>query len=99
MNENGSDNERVVTVSTEAGLHARPADVFVETAKRFEADVRISRADSDDVVAADSMIAITSLGVRDGEQVRLTAEGPDAVDALDALEAVLTTPEAELGEA
>lgn len=95
----GSGNERIVTVSTEAGIHARPADVFVETTKRFEADVRISRTDSDDVVDADSMIAINSLGVRDGEQVRLTAEGPDAAAALDALEAVLTTPEAELGEA
>ncbi|SFL61873.1 phosphocarrier protein [Halogranum rubrum] len=95
----GSGNERIVTVSTEAGIHARPADVFIETAKRFEADVRISRTDSDDVVDADSMIAINSLGVRDGEQVRLTAEGPDAAAALDALEAVLTTPETELGEA
>lgn len=99
MSDDESGNERIVTVSTEAGIHARPADVFVETAKRFEANVRISRTDSDDVVAADSMIAITSLGVRDGEQVRLTAEGPDAPAALDALEAVLTTPEAELGEA
>lgn len=91
--------ERVVTVSTEAGLHARPADVFVETAKGFDADVRISRMDSDDIVAADSMISVTSLGVRDGEQVRLVAEGADADAALDALEDVLTTPEAELGEA
>lgn len=90
--------ERVVTVSTEAGIHARPADVFVETAKRFEAEVRISRTDSDDVVAADSMISVTSLGVRDGEQVRLVADGPDADAALDALEAVLTTREAELEE-
>jgi phosphocarrier protein HPr len=91
--------EHVVTVSTEAGLHARPADVFVETVKQFEADVRISRTDSDDIVAADSMIAVTSLGVRDGEQVRLVAEGPDADAAIDALEDILTTPEAELEEA
>ncbi|SDM76964.1 phosphocarrier protein [Halogranum gelatinilyticum] len=88
--------ERVVTVATEAGLHARPADVFVETAKRFDADLRLSRADSDDVVAADSMIGVNSLNVRNGEDVRLVAEGPDAEEALDALEAVLTTPEAEL---
>lgn len=88
--------ERVVTVATEAGLHARPADVFVETAKRFDADVRLSRADSDDVVAADSMIAVNSLNVRNGEDVRLVADGEDAREALDALEDVLTTPEAEL---
>lgn len=91
--------EHVVTVSTGTGLHARPADVFVETAKQFESDVRISRTDSDDVVAADSMISVTSLGVRDGEQVRLVADGPDADAAIDALENVLTTPEAELEKA
>ncbi|SEO81681.1 phosphocarrier protein [Halogranum amylolyticum] len=91
--------ERVVTVSTEAGLHARPADVFVETVERFDSEIRISRANSDDIVAAGSMIGITSLGVRDGEQVRLIAEGDDAEAALDALEEVLTTPEAELEEA
>lgn len=88
--------ERVVTVATEAGLHARPADVFVETAKRFDATVQVSRADSNDVVAADSMIAVNSLNVRNGEDVRLVAEGEDAEAALDALEDVLTTPETDL---
>lgn len=88
--------ERIVTVATEAGLHARPADVFVETAKQFDATVKLSRTDSDDIVAADSMIAVNSLNVRNGEEVRLSAEGEDAEEALDALEEVLTTPEAQL---
>jgi phosphocarrier protein len=34
--------------------------------------------------------------VRGGDDVRLVAEGPDAEDALDALEGVLTTPADEL---
>lgn len=88
--------ERVVTVATEAGLHARPADVFVETAKQFDATIKLSRTDSNDVVAADSMIAVNSLNVRNGEEVLLSAEGADAEAALDALEDVLTTPEAQL---
>lgn len=87
--------ERIVTVVPEAGLHARPADRFVDTAKQFDVDVRIARTDSDDVVAADSMIAVTSLGVRHGESVRLIADGENADAALDALADVLTTPEAE----
>lgn len=87
--------ERIVTVVPEAGLHARPADRFVDTAKQFDADVRIARTDSDDIVAADSMISVTSLGVRHGESVRLIAEGDDEKAALDALEDVLTTSEAE----
>lgn len=91
--------ERVVEIVPEAGLHARPASKFVETVNEYDADVQIARADSDDFVAAGSMIAVTSLGARCGEEVRLVAEGPDAEEALDALENVLTTPEDELADA
>jgi len=41
----------------------------------------------------DSMLAVTSLGVRGGDDVRLVAEGPDAGAAL---EAILRTPADEL---
>lgn len=86
--------ERVVTVEPEAGLHARPASKFVETANGFDCDVTVAPA-TDDARAVDagSMLAVTGLGVEHGEQVRLTADGPDAEDALDALEALLSTPE------
>lgn len=85
--------ERIVTVVPEAGLHARPAARFVETANQFEADLLIAPVDDGDPVAARSMLSVTSLGVECGEDVVLTAEGVDAEAALDALEAVLTTPE------
>ncbi|PSP55391.1 HPr family phosphocarrier protein [Halobacteriales archaeon QS_1_67_19] len=92
--------ERVVTVVPEAGLHARPAAKFVETVNDHDADVEIAPVDAtDDPVAADSMIAVTSLGVESDDDVRIVAEGEDADAVLDALEAVLTTPEDELADA
>jgi phosphocarrier protein len=92
--------ERIVTVVPEAGLHARPAAKFVEAVNEHEADVRIAPADTDDEpVAAGSMIAITSLGVASGDDVRIVAEGEDDDDALDAVEAVLTASEDELANA
>lgn len=91
--------ERVVTVVPEDGLHARPAAAFVETVNEHEADVQVAADDADDqLVAAESMIAVTSLGVASGDDVRLVAEGDDADAALDALETVLTTPEDELAK-
>jgi phosphocarrier protein len=86
--------ERIVTIVPEAGLHARPASEFIRTANKFEADLSIGRddADEDDLVGADSMLAVTGLNVTHGESVRIIAEGTDAATALDALEAVLTTP-------
>ncbi len=91
--------ERTVEVIPEAGLHARPASKFVETANEFDADVTFGLADADDLVPAGSMISVTSLGAKQGDRVRLVAEGDDAEAALDALERVLTTPEDELADA
>ncbi|MFC4543313.1 HPr family phosphocarrier protein [Halosolutus amylolyticus] len=86
--------ERIVTVVPADGLHARPAATFVETATRFDADVQVAPVDGDPVNAA-SVLAVTSLGVASGADVRIVAEGDDAEAALDALEAVLSSPEAE----
>lgn len=88
--------ERVVRVVPEAGLHARPASKFVETANRYESRVRVgpAAADADGLVDAASMLAVTGLAVDHGEEVRLVAEGDDADAALDALAEVLSTPEA-----
>ncbi|MDL5360664.1 HPr family phosphocarrier protein [Halalkalicoccus sp. NIPERK01] len=89
--------ERTVEIVPEAGLHARPAAKFVETANEHDATVRIGEAgaDDDNLIDAGSMIAVTSLGVKQGERLRIVAEGEDSEEALDALERVLSTPEGE----
>jgi phosphocarrier protein len=90
--------ERTVEVVPNAGLHARPAAAFVRAANEFEADLSVGRP-GEEGVDANSMLAVTGLNVRNGETVRIVAEGDDAAEALDALEAVLTTPvEGEDGE-
>ena len=89
--------ERTVTVVPEDGLHARPAALFVEEANEHDAEVEVGPVGGD-LVSAGSMIAVTGLGVRGGDEVRLVADGDDATAALDALEAILTTPEDELEE-
>ncbi len=86
--------ERLVTVVPEAGLHARPASKFVETANEYDCDIQIGPEDGD-LAPAGSMLAVTGLGVKSGERVRLVAEGADAEAALDALEEVLSTEEVE----
>jgi len=85
--------ERTVSIVPEAGLHARPASKFVQTANEYEADLSVGRAeDSDaDLVSANSMLVVTGLNVGHGESIRIVANGPDAAKALDALEAVVTT--------
>lgn len=84
---------RVVQVAAESGLHARPANEFVEAVNRHDASVRVARVDNEsDLVDASSTIAVASLGVRQGESVKLVVEGEEPETVLDALEAVLTAP-------
>lgn len=90
--------ERTVSVVPDAGLHARPASRFVQTANEFEADITVAPADGrTDPANARSMLAVTGLNVEHGESVRLVAAGDDAAAALDALESVLSTPEGDGG--
>ncbi|MFC6729828.1 phosphocarrier protein HPr [Natronoarchaeum mannanilyticum] len=86
--------ERTVTVVPEDGLHARPASKFVETANEYDSEITVA-ANGDEPVNAASMLAVTGLGVKSGEDVVLAADGPDEEAAIDALEDVLTTPEDE----
>ena len=39
-------------------------------------------------ISAGSMIGLVSAGIRSGERIRITADGPDEADALEALRAL-----------
>ena len=92
--------ERTVEVVPEAGLHARPAASLVKTVNTFDATVEIGRTtDGDELVSANSMLAVTGLNVTQGESVRLIADGPDATAALDAITDILTSAVEDEGEA
>jgi len=75
------------------GLHARPATVFVNTAKQFESDIRVQHGEKK--VNAKSAISILTLGVECGSEIQISVEGSDE-DA--AVEALKTAVETGLGE-
>lgn len=88
--------KREVEIVPEAGLHARPASKFVEKAQEFDAELQIKKAGTDkDPVDAHSMIAVTSLGLKQGDSMEILAKGDDAEEALEALEDIISTPEGE----
>ena len=78
--------ERMFTVIAELGLHARPAGLFVMTAKKFAAHIEVSRADGgEDWVDGRSILSLLSLAAGRGTRLRVRAEGTDAADAVEAL--------------
>ncbi len=72
-----------IVIRNPHGLHARPATVLVELAKRFQSKIRIRHGGK--VADSKSLIALLNLGAGNGATVRVTAEGPDAERALAAL--------------
>jgi multiphosphoryl transfer protein len=68
------------------GLHARPAARFVQTAAGFDADVEVVNLTSGRGPASGrSLNGLATLGVRQGHQILVSAHGPQAASALDAL--------------
>ncbi|PZF81821.1 HPr family phosphocarrier protein [Jiangella anatolica] len=80
--------ERTAVVASKAGLHARPAAVFVKAAAEQPTKVSIRKPDGEPVDAS-SILSIMTLGVEQGDQVVLSAEGDKADAALDALVTLL----------
>ncbi len=66
-----------------AGLHARPAGLFVQTAGRFQAHIQVlARGRQAD---AASIMGVLALGARQGDTITLQASGMEARAALEAL--------------
>ena len=79
--------EKQIVVRKSHGLHARPATIFVQLANKFNSAVKVER--DGEIVDGKSIMAILSLGVNAGVEVKLIAEGHDAKEAIDDLKKFL----------
>jgi phosphoenolpyruvate-protein phosphotransferase/dihydroxyacetone kinase phosphotransfer subunit len=75
-----------IPILNEIGLHARPAALVAELAGRFDADLRLSKAGGAGPVSARSLTGLMTLLARKGDELVASASGPEAADALAALE-------------
>lgn len=73
-------NHTTLTIRNETGLHSRPADLFVRTAKLYESRITIHRGDSS--ADAKNIIKVILLNVSRGTEIRIEAEGPDEDSAI-----------------
>lgn len=83
----GSFKDLQLTVTNPLGLHARPAARFVRTAGGYDAKVEVTNLTTGKgPVTALSLNAIATLGVRRDHEISIRARGPQASDALAALQ-------------
>ena len=76
-----------VIVRCESGLHNKQATYFVQKANEFESTIWLES--NSRKMNAKSLLGIMSLGVITGTKVTLTALGPDAEAAVNALDTLL----------
>lgn len=84
---------KVTRVINATGLHARPATEFVNKANTFSSKITIRNFsdESNKTVNAKSIVLLLTLGVCQGTDVEITAVGPDEVQAVDSLVALINT--------
>lgn len=62
------------TITDPVGIHARPAGLLAKAAKALDSTVTIAKADGRST-AATKLMALMSLGIKQGETVTVTVEG------------------------
>jgi phosphocarrier protein HPr len=86
--------EITMTVQHKVGLHARPAALFVQTAKKFTSDIFVTKDERE--ANAKSILSILTLGANKGAVITVRATGEDEAMAVEALQALV---ESNFGEA
>lgn len=75
------------TITDPLGMHARPAGLFVKQAAAFQSSIKISKDGKE--ADAKRILAVMSLGAKQGHEIVLIADGPDEDVAIETLGAFL----------
>ena len=75
--------KREFHIIAETGIHARPATLLVQAASKFNSDINLEYNVKS--VNLKSIMGVMSLGVGQGADVTITADGDDAKEAIEAI--------------
>lgn len=68
------------------GIHARPASLFIQEAKKFQSKITVENLGTGKAKDAKSILGVMSLGMTKGTEIRVIAEGPDEEAAIQAMQ-------------
>jgi phosphocarrier protein HPr len=85
--------KKKIQIRNPAGLHARPASMFVRIANKFESDVTVRK--DDEAVNGKSIMGLLTLAANQGSVIEIEISGPDAEQAMKELESFLLNDEDE----
>jgi len=78
-----------ITIKIPTGLEARPVALLVQVASQYESNIYVEVQEKK--VNAKSIMGMMSLGIIEGEEVTITAKGPDEAKAIENIEKYLTS--------
>lgn len=79
--------QQFIIVNAE-GFHVRPAQLFVDQAIQFESDIKVKNADGRETDGK-SILGLMTLGLEAGSKVIVQVSGPDEMEAIHALGALI----------
>lgn len=80
--------KKTMTVKIASGFEARPVALFVQVASQFESSIHVEMQEKK--VNAKSIMGMMSLGVLEGEEIEVIAEGKDEAEAIQEIEKYLS---------
>ncbi|MFC4320404.1 phosphocarrier protein HPr [Litchfieldia salsa] len=75
--------EKTFKVTSESGIHARPATALVQAAGKFNSDINLEFNGRS--VNLKSIMGVMSLGIGQGAEIKVIVEGADAQEAIEAI--------------
>ncbi len=79
--------EKQFKVTADTGIHARPATLLVQTASRFDSEINLEYKGKK--VNLKSIMGVMSLGIGQGADISISAEGSDSEEAIRSLDELL----------
>jgi phosphocarrier protein HPr len=85
-----------LTIVSETGLHSRPADLFVRTAKLYKSVITVRNGEK--ASDAKNIIKVILLNVMKGQSMTVSADGPDEDAALTSLRKLVESDFSDVDE-
>ena len=82
-----TEHRATLEIRNKLGLHARAAALLVQTAGSFDAEITISK--DGHVANGRSIMGVMMLAAEQGSHIEVTASGPQATEAMEAIRALV----------
>ncbi len=76
---------KTVTISNKSGIHARPAQLIVQTAEEFSSEIFLEKIDEGFKANAKSIFNVMAMAGECGDNIQITTNGDDEDEALEAM--------------